>query len=69
MNDILIYGKDKAEYDERLNKVLKALASARLKLNGDKTVIGQSHLKSDSRDDPLYRIILSRSTRGDPFTQ
>ena len=45
MDDILIYGKDKAEHDERLNKVLKVLASAGLKLNRDKSVIGQSHLK------------------------
>ena len=33
MDDILIYGKDKAEHDERLNKVLKVLASAGLILN------------------------------------
>ena len=45
MDDILIYGKDKTEHDERLNKVLKVLASAGLKLNRDKSVIGQSHLK------------------------
>ena len=45
MDDILIYGKDKVEHDERLNKVLKVLASAGLKLNRDKSVIGQSHLK------------------------
>ena len=45
MDDILIYGKDKSEHDERLNKVLKVLASAGLKLNRDKSVIGQSHLK------------------------
>ena len=35
MDDILIYGQDKAEHDERLNKVLKVLASAGLKLNRD----------------------------------
>ena len=40
-----IYGKDKAEHDEILNKVLKVLASAGLTLNKDKSVIGQSHLK------------------------
>ena len=45
MDDILIYGKDKAEHDERFNKVLKVLASAGLKLNRDKSVIGQSHFK------------------------
>ena len=45
IDDILIYGKDKAELDERLNKVLKVLGSAGLKLNRDKSVIGQSHLK------------------------
>ena len=41
MDDILIYGKDKAEHDERLNKVVNVLASAGLKLNRDKSVIGQ----------------------------
>ena len=45
MDYILIYLQDKAEHDERLNKVLKVLASAGLKLNRDKSVIGQSHLK------------------------
>ena len=45
MDEILIYRKDKAEHDERLNKVLKVLAYAGLKLNRDKSVIGQSHLK------------------------
>ena len=46
MDDILIYGKDKAEHDKRLNKVTKVLASAGLKLNQDnKSVIGQSYLK------------------------
>ena len=45
MDYIMIYLQDKAEHDERLNKVLKVLASAGLKLNRDKSVIGQSHLK------------------------
>ena len=45
MDDLLIYGKEKAEHDERLNKVIKVLASAGLKRNRDKSVIGQSHLK------------------------
>ena len=53
MDDILIYGKDKAEYDERLHKILKVLASASagLKLNRDKSVVGQSHLKLLFGDD------------------
>ena len=45
MDGILIYEKDKAEHDERLSKVLQVLASAGLKLNRDKSVVGQSHLK------------------------
>ena len=42
MDDILIYGKDKTEHDERLNKVLKVLASAGLKLNRDKSFIDRT---------------------------
>ena len=45
MDDIMIYEKEKAEHDERLNKVHKVLASAGFKHNRDKSVIGQSHLK------------------------
>ena len=39
MDDILIYGKDKAEHDKRLNKVIKVLASAGLKLNRHRTIV------------------------------
>ena len=53
MDVILIDGKDKAEYDERLHKVPKVLAfaSAGLQLNRDKSVVGQSHLKLLFGDD------------------
>ena len=39
MDDILIYGKDKTEHDERLINVLKVLAYDGLKLDRDKSVI------------------------------
>ena len=43
MDDVLIYGTFKEV--GRLTKVLKVLTYAGLKLNRDKSVIGQSHLK------------------------
>ena len=65
-DDILIYGKDKAEHDERLNKVLKVIASAGLKLNRDKSVIGQSHLKFLGHVFDANGYVLAQ-TRSEPF--
>ena len=36
MDDVLIFGKDQAEHDDRLNKVLKQIESAEVTLNLNK---------------------------------
>ena len=45
MDDILVYGKDATEHDNRLSKVLQTLDKAGLKLNHDKCMMNQSELK------------------------
>ena len=44
-NNILVFGKDKKEHDNRLSTVLEVLRRAGLKLNADKCRYGQSELK------------------------
>lgn len=45
MDDILVYGKDKSEHDERLARVKEILKRAGLQLNKDKCQYGQTELK------------------------
>ena len=45
MDDILVFGKDKKEHDDRLSTVLEVLRRAGLKLNAEKCHYGQSELK------------------------
>ncbi len=45
IDDMLVYGKDPMEHDNRLTKVLQTLDKAGLKLNRDKCTFRQSELK------------------------
>ena len=45
MDDVLIFGKDQAEHDERLEKVLKRIETAGVTLNPNKCEFSKSELK------------------------
>ena len=60
MDDILVEGKDMAEHDERLRRVLDRLAELGLTLNMDKCIIAQTKL------DYLGQMIDGGTIRKDP---
>lgn len=45
MDDVLVFGKDQAEHDERLTAILKRIESAGTTLNPDKCEFGKTKLK------------------------
>jgi len=45
IDDILVFGRNRKEHDERLASVRARLTAANLKLNGDKCCIGQEQVK------------------------
>ena len=45
MDDVLIFGKDQAEHDQRLKKVLERIQSVGVTLNSSKCVFSQTELK------------------------
>ena len=44
MDDIAVWGKDQAEYDQRLKKVMDKAKSCGLKFNNDKCKFGQDQI-------------------------
>jgi ribosome assembly protein YihI (activator of Der GTPase) len=60
MDDVLVFGKDKAEHDERLVKVLKRLQSAGITLNRSKCEFQSSSVTF------LGHLIDSRGIQADP---
>ena len=60
MDDILVVGKDQAEYNRRLEQVLDRLVERRLTLNLQKCLFSQSKLQC------LGQILDSQGVRKDP---
>ena len=60
MDDILIFGKDEAQHDARLEKVLEGLAKNRVTLNADKCAFKKSS------EQVLGHIIDRQGVRADP---
>ena len=60
MDDILIFGKDEAQHDARLEKVLEGLAKNRVTLNADKCAFKKSSERV------LGHIIDRQGVRADP---
>lgn len=60
MDDILVHGKDTAEHDSRLSKVLSVLQKAGLTLNQEKCRYSQSSLKF------LGHVLSKEGVRADP---
>lgn len=60
MDDILVYGKDKAEHDEQLKKTLKTVEEAGITLNKEKCEFAKQRVKC------LGHIIDANSICPDP---
>lgn len=60
MDDVLVFGKDKEEHDERLTQALKKITAAGVTLNPKKCEFGKEQLKS------LGHLIDREGIRADP---
>ena len=60
MDDVLVFGKDKKEHDERLIQVLRRIAAAGATLNPEKCEFGKKQLKF------LGHVIDKTGIRADP---